>query len=225
MKISRMFAMCCALALALRAVPAVADSGPWYLGAGVGETSYGVPDSSSVTVPATVEHPSFQLNSTNKQDATAYRLDGGYRFGDYVALEGLYADFGSVTSDISVTSPAFSGAGHLQTKVWGADAVVRLPLRGGFDLFARAGWVRYHTDDAALQVRTVLAPVGPPTITSFTVFERSSSGTTAVLGAGADYDLTADWSVRAAFEYFQGNTGSSYVPGIHVLSLEALYRF
>ena len=224
MNTSRTLAACGVLALSLQTAPAAADSGPWYVGAGVGQASYGLPNNVAVTVPATTLQPSFQLQDTNKQSATAYRLDGGYRFGQYFALEGLYADFGSVTSDVAVASPAFSGSGHIQEKVWGAEAVALLPLNGGFDLFARAGWVRYHTDLTALQVETSADPFTPG-ITGFSVFENSDSGSTPVFGAGGDYELTGNWSLRAAFDYVQGKTGSSYTPGVHLLSLELLYHF
>lgn len=118
------------LAIALLAASplAFADAG-FYLGAGAGQTSFDVGDTSGIAV--------------NVDDSdTGFKLYGGYKFNDNFALEAGYADIGSATMD-------FTGLGfnaEVEATALFVDAVATLPLSPQFAVFGRAGVAMTNTE-------------------------------------------------------------------------------
>ena len=108
-------------ALALTSLPAVAVDNGIYLGASVGQSG-------------------VQIDDVNYDaDATGYKLIAGWRFLDWLAVEGNYVDFGS--GDDTVAGEKF------ETEADGISlsAVGFLPV-GPVDLFARVGAIDWSAD-------------------------------------------------------------------------------
>lgn len=146
-------------ALALTSLPAIAADNGIYIGASVGES--GVQDDSV----------GYDAN------ATGYKLIAGWRFLDWLAVEGNYVDFGS-GSDRVFDERVKSSADGLSL-----SAVGFLPV-GPVDLFARAGVIDWSADIKAS---------GFP--------NYSDSGTDLTYGIGAQFRVWS-LSLRAEYEIF-----------------------
>lgn len=145
--------------LALTALPAVAADNGIYLGASVGQSGLQVDD--------------FNYDAS----ATGYKVIAGWRFLDWLAVEGNYVDFGSGDDRVSGTK--------IETEADGISlsAVGFLPV-GPVDLFARVGAVDWSADLSA------------PGIGS-----GSDDGTDLTYGIGAQFRVWS-LSIRAEYEMF-----------------------
>jgi hypothetical protein len=108
-------------ALGLTALPTVAADNGIYLGGSIGQTGVQIDD---------LDYDA---------DATSYKVIAGWRFLDWLAVEGNYIDFGSADDRVSGT--------RLETDLSGVSlsAVGFLPA-GPVDLFARVGAVDWSAD-------------------------------------------------------------------------------
>jgi OOP family OmpA-OmpF porin len=145
-----------AISLALGAgslVPAAAHAG-WYVGAGAGQSSLDEEIASEGQLAAAVDGLDPDTISFAADDSdTGWKVFGGYRFNHYFALEGQYADLGSVeVSSVTGTydggEGSFQGAGDVDVSGFGVNAVASLPLGDRFALFAKAGIFRWETEES-----------------------------------------------------------------------------
>jgi OOP family OmpA-OmpF porin len=146
-------------ALALASLPAVAADNGIYLGASVGQSGLQVDD--------------FDYDA----DATGYKLIAGWRFLDWLAVEGNFVDFGSGDDTVA--------GSRIETEADGISlsAVGFLPV-GPVDLFARVGAIDWSAD---------LSSPG---------FGRASEdGTDLTYGVGAQFRVWS-LSIRAEYERF-----------------------
>jgi OOP family OmpA-OmpF porin len=115
-------------AIVASGMPLVASAGDVYVGAGIGEATYG----STKFVDC--------VGSTNCSGGTfsdnhfAYNLFVGYSFTDAVAVELGYQDWGTLKDD------AFGLTGvELKPKMWTVMAVGTAPLAENFSVFGKVG--------------------------------------------------------------------------------------
>jgi len=146
-------------AFALISLPAVAADNGIYLGASVGQSGLQIDD---------VDYDA---------DATGYKLIAGWRFLDWLAVEGNYLDFGSGDDTVAGTK--------IETDADGISlsAVGFLPV-GPVDLFARVGAVDWSAD-----------------ISSQGFGSGSDDGTDLTYGVGAQFRVWS-LSIRAEYEVF-----------------------
>ena len=87
-------------------------------------------------------------------DTSAYRIVGGYQFGDLFGLEIGYQDFGDLDTNI-VIGPVSSQT-SISAEGWTAGGTLDLPLGDNFSLFGRAGvffWgAEVHVDGFSIDV-------------------------------------------------------------------------
>jgi opacity protein-like surface antigen len=223
-----------ALAGSLFLPPALADTGPWYVGASAGTAHYGVPSGDFTVVRAGQANPAgFSATSHADDSATAFRLEGGYRFNRYLALEASYADFGSANSTMTTTAPIKQYPGSIKISGEGLGAVGFLPLTDDLELFGRAGLFhfKYEMDGAVVNLNGA-------TVLATTSVSANTTGTTGYLGAGVDYALYGGFSLRAAWDYFRAADNSLDISnppygmirtrekvGVHLVSIGLLYNF
>jgi len=117
------------LAVAFLAVPALAtaDSG-LFVGGSIG----------SATVDDDFDGAIFD------SDTSAYRIVGGYQFGDVFGLELGYQDFGNM--DETVIIDDISSMTRISASGWTAGGTLDLPLGDKFSLFGRAGVFFWEAD-------------------------------------------------------------------------------
>jgi len=145
--------------MSLASLPAVAVDNGIYLGASVGQSSLQVDD--------------FNFDA----DATGYKLIAGWRFLDWLAVEGNYIDFGSGDDRVAGTKIESDADG------FSLSAVGFLPV-GPVDLFARVGAVDWSGD-----------------LSSPGLGSDSVDGTDLTYGVGAQFRVWS-LSIRAEYEMF-----------------------
>jgi OOP family OmpA-OmpF porin len=147
--------------LAFATLPAVAADNGIYLGASVGQSDIEVDD--------------FDYDAS----ATGYKIIAGWRFLDWLAVEGNYVDFGSGDDRVA--------GDRIETEADGISlsAVGFLPV-GPVDLFARVGAVDWSAD---------LSSSSP------SVGRASDDGTDLTYGIGAQFRVWS-LSIRAEYEMF-----------------------
>ena len=136
------------------------------------------------------------VTSCDEKD-TAFKLFAGYKFNQYFAVEGFYADFGEVSATVNGTDVDVDYDGY------GLSVVGILPATDNFDVFAKLGY--YHAEaDASSSVGSV-----------------SSSGSDVTYGIGASYSFTEAFAVRAEWERFNTDDDAD----IDLLSAGVSYSF
>jgi len=145
--------------LILTSLPAVAADNGIYLGGSIGQSNLQVDE--------------FSYDA----DATGYKLIAGWRFLDWLAVEGNYIDFGSGDDSISGTKVEAEADGV------SLSAVGFLPV-GPVDLFARVGAVDWSSD-----------------LSSPGIDNGDDDGTDLTYGIGAQFRVWS-LSIRAEYEIF-----------------------
>lgn len=137
------------------------------------------------------------LSSSDSGSGEQWRLQGGYRFNPYLAVEAGYIDFGKAKYQASYAGGSAQGT----LKAGGMDmaALIGLPLNDSILLFGKVGVV-----DAKVESNlTASAPA------------NSASGSDSVysvrplVGVGAIYKLTQNVDVRGDYDYVSGLGSSS----------------
>jgi len=158
------------------------------------------------------------LTSSSSIDRSAGTLNlfGGYQFNPNFALEGGYVNLGKFSYSSSVSSPAMDTVnGHLG--VQGADlaALGLLPLNEQWSLYGKAG---------ALYAKTKLDASSGGAVA---VSDESHTGTSPLLGAGLNYDLTRKVALRGEWDrYFRvGDSSTTGRGDIDQFTAGVVYRF
>lgn len=155
------------------------------------------------------------LSSSDKGNSNQWRLQGGYRFNEYLAIEGGYIDFGKAKYKADYTGGNAQGS----LKAGGLDvaALFSAPLSDSFSVFAKAGIV-------AAKVKSTLLAGAPADLATSKV---STNVIAPLLGVGASYKLTQNVDLRADFDHVNGLGKSSKTGKMddNIFSLGAVYNF
>ena len=185
----------------------------WYVGGALGgsQQHFG-----GGQVDGALANQGLTGSSSIDRSDTSLRLFGGYQFNPNFALEGGFVNLGKFNYSSAISSPATDTvSGHLS--VQGADlaAVGILPLNEQWGLFGKAG---------ALYAQTKLSESSGGAVA---VSDQSHNGTSPLLGAGVNYDITKKVAVRAEFDrYFKvGDSGSTGRGDIDQYTVGVVYRF
>lgn len=208
-----MKALPAAISLALGAgalLPAAAHAG-WYVGVGGGSSSLDEEIATEGELSAFVDDldPDTVSLSTDDSD-TGWKVFGGYRFNDWVALEGQFTDLGTVSvSNASGTydggEGSFSGAGDADVEAFGVNAVVSWPILDMMDVHAKVGVARWSVDES-----------GALSITEDGDFAGSASdeGIDVTYGAGIGFTFLENLGVQIDWENFSiGSDDVDFVSG------------
>ena len=155
------------------------------------------------------------LTSKDDSGSNQWRLQGGYQFNDYIAVEGGYIDFGETTYKANFNGGTAKGS----LKAGGADiaAVFSVPVNDTLSVFAKAGVV-------AADIKAHLN-AGAPVILA----DRNTSATEVrpLLGVGAVYKISRDWDLRADYDQVDGlgKSGSTGTVDAKMLSFGVVYKF
>ena len=160
--------------LVAAAVPVSAVENGFYLGGSIGGSTLEVQDFDE-------DFGAFRFSDGD----TAYKLFGGFRFLNFLAVEAGYVDLGDPT-DIIASIEGDELEVQIGVKGWDAFAVGLLPL-GPVDLFAKIGVVSWDADIVA--------------VLDYAIDSDSDSGTDAAYGIGVALRL-GQVALRAEGEQF-----------------------
>jgi len=155
------------------------------------------------------------LSSSDSGSDNKWRLQGGYRFNPYVAVEAGYIDFGKSKYSASYSGGTAQGS----LKAGGVDvaALLSLPVNDSLSVFGKAGMV-------AAKVDSTLAAGAPAAAASG---DASTHVVRPLLGVGALYKLTDNVDLRADYDHVSG-LGKSNKTGkmdANLFSLGIAYNF
>lgn len=188
----------------------------FYLGAAVGQSDAGYSaaelQSDLAALGWTVSNP-----TTNDTD-TAWKINGGYAFNDFIAVEGAYVDLGKVTTRYAVSIPpnqvpdilndTASVHPYLGNGVAGAVVVTWPIVPERFSLSAKAGVFAWEAD---IDVRVVEGGTGQA--------QTFDDGVDGMFGLGLEYRFNEDWSVTGEWERYKLNDW------VDVPTIGVRYRF
>lgn len=183
---------------------------------GVGEITY-----SSLSLDqshfndALISNGATSLSSSDSGSDTKWRLQGGYRFNPYLAVEAGYIDFGKAKYQASYTGGSAQGS----LKAGGVDMAVlgSLPVNDSLSVFGKVGVV-----DA--KVESSLTASAPAALASGS---DSVYSIKPLLGVGAIYKLTQNVDLRGDYDYV-GGLGTSSKTGqmdASMFSVGVAYNF
>lgn len=118
---------------------------------------------------------------------TSVRGDIGYQFNKNWSLEFGYTSFGTL---FKAHDNRFDA--RQKANAWTVSGIGTLPLSERFGLFGRVGAARYDTDNKG-------------TVQGVRV--RDENEVKPYFGAGVKYDLTANFSLRAEYQYYADISG------------------
>jgi OOP family OmpA-OmpF porin len=165
---------------------------PWYIGGGVGQSE--------------ADDACGGISNCDDTD-TGWKLFGGYRFTQYVAIEAGYVDFGEYSGSSGGISASAEATGVT------AHVVGTLPLHDRFSLIGRLGTIYSDVDVKASGF-------------GITIREDDQSFAFAA-GVGAEVNITDQFSLRAEYELFKdvGDDNSTGEDDVYLASLSAVFRF
>ncbi len=160
-------------------------------------------------------HGATDLSSSDSGSSNQWRLQGGYRFNQYLAVEAGYIDFGKAKYSASYAGGTATGS----LKAGGADlaALVSMLLNDEFSIFGKAGAVFAN-------VKSSMSAGAPASLASG---NTSKNVVRPLLGIGADYKLSENVDLRADFDHVSGLGDSSKTGKMdaNMISLGAAYKF
>jgi OOP family OmpA-OmpF porin len=128
----------------------------WYAGASIGyggyDTTFDRTNQSLFAIGAT----SFWVTADARE--TMWKVYVGYQVARHFSIEGGYYDFGKPSYRADVYAPASTTVQrNLEAHGWGADAVLWLPVSGGFWGFGKVGGIVARTRASATDPTAGLA--------------------------------------------------------------------
>jgi len=170
--------------VAMTALPlAAADTG-FLVGAGIGRSSIDIktfyPD---IGNQGENLGPGYQ-----DQHNSAWKVYGGYRFFDFLAVEASWISLGSPQA---WETTVHEDPERAEVSVEGYDAFVVgiLPVGKSFDIFAKAGFIAWDTEITSVQNQEI-------------IFSESKSGSDAAYGLGLGWWVGTNITLRLEGEVF-----------------------
>ncbi|MFT5534090.1 MAG: OOP family OmpA-OmpF porin [Candidatus Paceibacteria bacterium] len=201
------------VALAVLASPlALADENGWYGGLNAGRARASIDDQ---RITSGLLGSGFATTSiANDNQATAFKVFGGYQFNRNFALEGGYFDLGRFGYH-ATTVPAGTLDGSIRLKGLNLDAVGILPITDKLSAFGRVGvntaQARDHfSGSGAINVLT-------PT--------REKRDTNIKFGLGLQYAMTEALNLRVEAERYRINDAIGNRGDVDMVSVGLVYHF
>ncbi len=163
-----------------------------------------------------LENEGFIVNSSDlDKDDTGYKIQFGYQFNPYFAVEGGYVDFGSADYKANVSGVAAKA--EFEATGWNINVLGLIPFTDTFSLVTKFGFIRSDVDV------TVSASAGGVSISE----SESGKHISTLFGFGAQYAFTKNLAVRAEFENYNavGDDSKTGEANIQLISAGVAFKF
>ena len=196
--------------------PAVAADAGWYGLGSIGQTDFKIKDKAGIFLQNSTNGASISEDKTD----TGWKLGAGYMFNRNFGAEAGFVDLGK--AKLTLTRPGVTGSISTDFKTSGifGAGIGAWPISNQFSAFGKVGLL------VAVTESNISGTLGTTTFSG-----TGQKGTTTVFfGAGVQYDVSREWSVRAEYEMFPGLGDSAggeigSKADITMLSIGAVFRF
>lgn len=178
-----------ALTCSIATITHAESNGP-YVAISVGQSSF---DVSKGDTDAIFQDEGLTVNSSSLDDTDiAVKLQAGYQFSPYFAVEGGYINLGSTSYSATLNNTARASA-DVDASGLSISAIGVLPLGSDFSLFAKLGAINARVKT------TVKASVNSTSLSG----SEDSTDIKPIIGLGAAYALNPNVSFRAEIERYK----------------------
>lgn len=210
MKLSKIIlALACSLAATAHA------ESSFYVAGSIGQSRFNL-DWDKSDIDSELEDAGLTVNSSklDKRD-TAYKIQFGYQFNQYLALEGGYIDFGAAEYKANISG--VDAKAEFEATGINIGAVAVMPLTSSFSLLAKFGFIRSDVDF------NVRASAGSVSATE----SESGDNIDTFVGFGAQYAFTDNFALRAEYEHFNsvGDDNETGEAKVKLFSAGVVFKF
>jgi OOP family OmpA-OmpF porin len=221
--------------VAISASSAIAESGKWYIGAGAGQSTYSDWSSSDIAglgndFGSTLGVVNFDGTQSASADdnATGYKLFGGYSFHEYIAVEFSFINMGNVNAnsrasgtfydamDNSIDGDLFATA-NAKVEAITLDAALNYPITSIAEVIVKGG---IYGADTKLQL-SAGSSIGAENFYSSETY--GSSGLH--YGMGINFNVTDAIGLRAEWERLYQVEANGGKNNVDLLSAALIYSF
>ena len=195
-----------------QAAPAAAEGG--YIGVGVGRSDF---HTGAGELNGSLASSGITATSTSVDDkGTGWKLFGGYRFNENLAVEGAYVDLGKLTFSSIITAPSsgtLTGEVKMKEGIY-IDVVGMLPLNDMFSVYGKLGVYSMKTEISA-------------SLTGGGSASDSARNSDATIGVGGEIKFADNLAARAEWERFSkvGDSNKTGQGDVDLWSVNMLFRF
>lgn len=145
-------------------------------------------------------------------DTNGWKVYGGYKVTDMIAVEGGYYSLGDSKETETVPEGTISADGSASGL--GLSAVASLPVVENLEVFGKAGLMKWQSEGTI-----VATPVNGVSKTA----TAEADGTSLLLGVGAHYKFTDNWGVRGEYERFTRQDINKEDRNVGIMSVGATF--
>lgn len=217
--------------LAISANSAIAEPGTWYGGIGAGQSNYNDWSTDIIAFKDALGVVNFDgsQNTSSDDNEFGYKLFGGYRLHENIALELSYIDMGKVDARSSMSGTFYDTLDNtitgdlLASAKAGVDAFMldvnlNVPMTSVIALIVKGG---IYTADTKLTLR---ASGDIPGTDNYN-YSRTDSSTGLHYGVGIDFRMTDAIGLRAEWERLDQVEANDVENDIDLLSVSLVYHF
>ncbi|MBO0613851.1 outer membrane beta-barrel protein [Thiothrix fructosivorans] len=185
----------------------VSGAGAMYGGASIGQAS----DS---TCNSVADQAGALLGNIDCPTPSGWKVFGGYKVAQNLAVEGSYVDFGEAESNFTIPGGIVGNAVANPASIkstatgFGVSGVASAPVTEQINVFGKAGFTAWEKE-GDLTVKNVTVGTTKKDVTTVS----STDGVDLSLGAGAEYKINDNWGVRGEVEHFNGLNANLYSAG------------
>ncbi|TXH71200.1 MAG: hypothetical protein E6Q83_03085 [Thiothrix sp.] len=164
------------------------------------------------------------MKDENECSSTGFKVYGGYKVADMLAIEGGYYNLGSMEESIkgstvqgqyTITDPQAEG----KANGFGLAAVASVPVVDNFEVFGKAG-AMFWKSEATVKATVTNTNSGQSAVAT-DIAEKD--GTSLLLGVGASYKVNENWGVRGEYEHFKRQDLNDQDHDVGVMSVGATF--
>jgi OOP family OmpA-OmpF porin len=220
-----------ALIVAISANSAIAESGKWYAGVGAGQSNYNDWSSDLTAFKEALGVVNFDgYQSENSDDnATGYKLFGGYSFQKYIAVEFSYINMGNVNANSSASGTFYDAmdnsidgdlyaSANAKVEAITLDAALNYPITAATEVIVKGGVYGANTK---LQFITSSDIPGTENYN----YSKTDGSSGLHYGIGINFKVTDAIGLRAEWERLYQVEANSGEINVDLLSAAVIYSF